>query len=248
MIFLKNFQISKDTAAAPIMVAFYGVEGVGKTTMASNMPGALIVDIEHGARFYDVPKVEDIETWQDILDFMNYCMKQATPLHDSGIHTIVFDSIDALETGMLIPAILKNTHADTLAGLEWGRGYELEARMFSNFLDGCRALMSMGFNIVNIVHSTQKDINPPDSPPFSHYELKLNKKVGAALKEAVDMLAFMNFRVAVVKEGTKNKGKAAERVMVCNHTPYADAKNRFGLDTIIKAEPDIISKYFYVKD
>ena len=37
--------ITKGRVAAPILAAIYGVEGVGKTTLASSLPGALIFDL-----------------------------------------------------------------------------------------------------------------------------------------------------------------------------------------------------------
>ena len=50
--------ITKGRVAAPILAAIYGVEGVGKTTLAANLPGALIFDLEGGAKHYDIARVD----------------------------------------------------------------------------------------------------------------------------------------------------------------------------------------------
>ena len=238
--------IQKGVQKVPASLAIYGVEGIGKTTFASKLPGALIIDIEKGSVNYDVMRITDVKNWENLIETMRDLYKNATEYHKNGIKTIVFDSVDAIENELLIPFILKNSRAKTLAEMEWGKGYELENRTFTEFLQMCEALKSVGYNIVYVVHSTQKEINPPDNQPYSHYELKLNKKLSATLKENVDMLLFFNFQILVCSDKGGNKGKAVERVMICNHTAYADAKNRFGLETILPLKVENVYKFFEV--
>lgn len=234
-------KIEKGAKKVPIALAIYGVEGVGKTTFAGALPGALIVDVEKGSMNYDFLRITDIDGWTGLMNILRELYTNAAEYHKSGVKTIVFDSVDAIENTLLIPHILENSKAQTLAEMEWGKGYELESRAFSTFLTACAALKASGYNIAFIVHSTQKEVNPPDTPPYSHYELKLNKKISAALKESVDMLLFFNFKITVGSDKGMGKGKAAERVMVCNHTAYADAKNRFGLDTVLPMDVKMIA-------
>lgn len=231
--------IKKGTQRAAIIAAIYGVEGVGKTTLAAALPGALIFDIEHGSGAYDVARVDDIKTLPDLYKAFRDILENPKEYMDMGIQTIVIDSVDAVENALMVPHVLEKAGrpGGTLADLEWGRGYELEANEFSNLLRGGDALKAAGFNVVYIAHSTQKVINPPDNPPYSHYEIKLNKKVAALLKERVDMLLFATYKTYITKEGGQNKGKAVERVLVCNHTAYCDAKNRYGLPEIIPLDP-----------
>lgn len=237
--------IQKGKIKKPVVLAVYGVEGIGKTTFASKMPGALVIDLECGSYNYDVARVGDVNTWEMLLETLKELFQKSEDFQKSGIKTIVFDTVDKLENDLLIPFTLKKANKNTLAEMEWGRGYESEGRNFSDFLAVCDALKTKGYNLVFVVHSTQKEINPPDNIPFSHYELKLNKKVSALLKEYVDMLLFFNFKTLVVRDKNgSNKGQAVERVMVCNHTAYADAKNRFGLETVLPLNAGIISKLF----
>lgn len=245
-------KISKGKKAAPVMAAIYGVEGVGKTTLAAALPGALIIDVEEGAVHYDIARIDaaEVDTWEKMIDMIGYIYSSPDDLHKQGYHTIVFDSVDAIESLLLIPFTLKvnGKPGGSLADFDWGRGYDREANDFKRFLSGCSALMQKGFNIVFIVHSQQKEINPPDNPPYSHYELKLNKKLCALLKEKVDMLLFATYETYTIKEGNANKAKSTKRVLVCQHTAYADAKNRFGFPSKIDMNPDILKPYFPVPD
>lgn len=232
------FEITKGKKKDNAMIAIYGVEGIGKTTFASQLKGAVIVDIEKGSRNYDVNRVEGIDTWEKLSNFLYEVAKSAEDLKKAGVKTLVFDSVDYIENELLIPKLLKDTKAKTLAEMQWGKGYELEARAFSEFLQYCKVIKEKGFNICFIVHSTLKQIDPPDANPYSHYELKLNKKLCAMLKESVDMLLFFNFSTLV----NGNKAKSVERVMITNHTAYADAKNRYGLETKLSMNPEIINE------
>lgn len=233
-------EISRGKRKAPISIAIYGVEGIGKTTFASKLNGALIIDIERGSLNYDVARIENIDSYVKLSQVMQSLVKDAEALQKQGIKTIVYDSLDAIENELLIPHVLsKNRNASTLAEMEWGKGYEAENREFLNFLSYNRILKGKGYNIVYIVHCQQKDVSLPDTPTYSHYELKLNKKLCASLKESVDMLLFFNHKLFVAKDG---KAKASERVMITNHTAYADAKNRFGLDTQLPLDPTIINR------
>lgn len=240
--------ITKGPAKVPIMAAIYGVEGVGKTTLAASLPGALIIDLEGGAAHYDVSRVDGIDTYEKLINLIQEIINTADSLHAGGYFTIVIDSLDAMENLLLIPFVLKmnGKPSGSLSDWDWGRGWDLEGNEFKNFLYGCGQIVQKGFNVVFVVHCQQKDINPPDNPPYSHYELKLNKKLCAYLKEKVDMLLFATYETYTVKEGNTSKAKGAKRVLVCSHTAYADAKNRFGLPERIEMDPTIISKYFPV--
>lgn len=243
-------KISKGRKAAPVMAAIYGVEGVGKTTLAAALPGALIIDVEEGAVHYDVARIDstEVDSYEKLLGFMQDVCNNPDSLHDQGYHTIVFDSVDAIESLLLIPFTLKmnGKPGGTLGDFDWGRGYELEANEFKRFLAGSSALIQRGFNVVFVVHSQQRDINPPDNPPYSHYELKLNKRLCALLKEKVDMLLFATYETYTVREGNANKAKGSKRVLICQHTAYADAKNRFGFPEKIPMDPKLLTQYFPV--
>lgn len=242
--------ISKGKKKKPIMAAIYGVEGVGKTCLAAGLPGALIVDIEHGSTHYDVSRIDDVNTWSDLIGLIQDVVKAPDELHSHGIHTIIFDSVDAIENMMLIPYVMKmnGKPGGALADFDWGRGYELEANEFKLFLRGCDALMQAGFNTVLIVHCQQKEVNPPELQPYSHYELKLNKRLCALVKERADMLLFATYDTYLIRQGNASKARDAKRVLICNHMAYADAKNRFGLPDKIDLDPDKLAPFFLVPD
>ena len=138
--------ITKGRVAAPILAAIYGVEGVGKTTLASSLPGALIFDLEGGAKHYDIARVDGIATWTDLLAAIKDICISPVELLRQGYHSLVFESLDAAEQLLLIPYTLKmhGRPNGTLGDFDWGRGYEFEANDFKIFLAACDTLLRCG--------------------------------------------------------------------------------------------------------
>lgn len=238
--------INKGKTKRPVIAAIYGVEGVGKTTLASQLPGALLLDIEKGSGNYDVARVDNLETLTDVYNAISDLATDAEAYHNDGYYTVVVDSVDVLENNYIIPTVMarEGRPNGVLADLEWGKGYEKEAQEFTNFLNGVELLQSKGYNVVLIVHTAIKDATPPDGPSYNHYELKLNKRLCQALKEKVDMLLFASYKTILTKDGNKVRGKAVTRRLVCNHCAYADAKNRYGLDNEVPLDPAVIAPFF----
>ena len=62
-------KIIKGKQAAPVRCVLYGVEGIGKTTLASQFPTPLFLDTEDGTRQLEVDRVScpDWRTLQGLI-------------------------------------------------------------------------------------------------------------------------------------------------------------------------------------
>lgn len=49
-------------------VVMYGLEGIGKTTLAAQTPDPLFIDTEGGTAHMDVKRIDGIDTWEQLLD------------------------------------------------------------------------------------------------------------------------------------------------------------------------------------
>ena len=54
---------TKGKQSRPERILLYGVEGVGKSTFASNAPRAIFLDIEEGTKHLDVERTPHPQTW-----------------------------------------------------------------------------------------------------------------------------------------------------------------------------------------
>ncbi len=226
--------ITKGRRPAPVRVAIYGPEGIGKSTLASHFPSPLFLDVEDGTAQLDVARVA-CPTWDALVAAVKLL---ATNPH--GAQTIIIDSADWAEKA-LIEHMLKQSGKSSIEDYGFGKGYTILAEHWMRFLGQCDALVAAGLHVVFTGHSLVKRMSPPDQTDgYDRYELKLSKQVAPLLKEWSDLLLFANFKVLVV-EGTDGKIKAQggrERVMYATHSAAWDAKNRFGLPDEMPMEYD----------
>lgn len=67
----------------------FGLHGKGKTTLASNIPGSLIVDLEGGTNLIPGVKTMHPTTWEELVGVV-----QALGTEDHNFHAVVIDTAD----------------------------------------------------------------------------------------------------------------------------------------------------------
>lgn len=221
-------------------VVLYGVEGVGKTTLAAQFPNALILDVEAGSDRLDVAR-QDCTTYADAVGHLHDLTRDAM-----GFETLVVDSIDRLES-MAAEHVCKIHNKRSLEDFAYGKGYVLHAEEMARFLGQCDTLHGRGMNVVLVGHSTVKRTSPPDETDgFDRYELRLERRVAPLVKEWADALLFLTFKMRLVA-GTDGRMKAKggrERVIHTERAAAFDAKNRFGLPPEIDADIAALAPLF----
>lgn len=226
-------KISKGIQARSVKACIYGPEGIGKSTFASKFPKPLFFDLDRGTARLDVDRVEGVHNW---VDFIND-IKEFIETPDNPYDTIVIDTADA--AARLCEKYVIATRANGKRSIEdipYGKGYKMLAEEFAVFLTWLEAAINSGFNVVILAHAIMKTVTKPDDMgAYDHWELKLpgntSNKIGPLVKEWADLLLFADYKTVLVTDETNNKKKArgGKRIMYTTHTPFADAKNRFGL-------------------
>ena len=147
--------------------------------------------------------------------------------------TLVIDTADRAEA-LLTAQLLKEAKVDSIEkyGGGYGKGYTALAERFNkDLLMRLDRVIAKGVHVVLIAHAAMRKLESPDEPPYDRWELKTSKKIAPLIKEWTDILCFMKYEQVVVEENGRNKAKGkAKRVMVFNHRPTCDAKNRYGLE------------------
>lgn len=204
-------------------VCFYGVESVGKTTLAAQAESPIFLDVENGTSHLDVPRVA-VKTWGELIDSVRAL---ATPQY-SQFRTVVLDSIDWAER-LCIEDLKVEKKIKSLEEIPYGKGFTMASERMARFLNELDYLIDAGRHVVLIGHAQVKRVEPPDQvQAYDRYELKLIKQTGPLVKEWVDHLFFLNFKTRVVEsESGKAKGRGGkERVVMTSHTAAYDAKTR----------------------
>ena len=238
-------KISSGIKSRPVKTVVYGVEGIGKSTFASEFPSPLFIDLDNGTSQLNVDRITDVGSWRELKDIVD---EFGTNPDFKGYKTLVIDTADA--AAALCERAIVSTKAPGKSSIEdipYGKGYKMLAEEFSVLLCKLEALILEGKNVVVLAHAILRSVNDPElSQPYDHWEMKLpgmsTNKLAPLIKEWSDILLFAFYDIDVVKVNNKNKARGGKRMMRTTHTPFADAKNRFNLADILPFEYKQISK------
>lgn len=215
-----------------LRAVIYGVEGIGKTTLASKLEAPLFLDLENGSFGLDVARIEDATpTWQGVLGTI-----EALKRDNHGYRTFVIDSADKLEA-LIVADYLKEKNTQTLVGYgKYGDGWIETAERFCTVLDRLGDLADSGMDVVLIGHAQQRRVDLPEqTDSFDHWELNLSKRAAPKTREWPEILAFINYKMSVIASQRDfgkvvNKADGGKRMVYTAHTPFWDAKHRAGVD------------------
>lgn len=235
-----SLQIIRGKISSAVRCILSGTEGVGKTTLATQIPGALVIDTEDGSNQIDCARTLALD-WRAI----EHATKELIE-NPQGFGCVVYDSADWLERS-LIDWMLKQAGKKSIEDYGYGKGYTILQEHFSRFLGLTDQLIAQGVHVVFVAHTKTVRVSPPDQTDgYDRYELKMTKQVSPLLKEWSDLYLFANYRIQMV-EGTDGRVKAIggkERVMYATRCAAWDAKNRFGLPDEMPMEFAPIARIF----
>lgn len=220
--------ITKGIISKPVKVCVYGVEGIGKTTFASQFPEPLFFDLDKGSAQLDISRVTDITSWPLLMSNIKEVYDNPTICK-----TLVIDTADAAER-MCIDYICGKFNKKGIEDFGYGAGYTYLVEEFARFLVQLDACIGQGINVVVLAHAVLKTVTlPEEMGTYDHWELKLSSKttnkVAPLVKEWADLLLFANYKTILIEDGTRKKAAGGKRIMYTTHTTFADAKNRFSL-------------------
>lgn len=235
-----NITRGKKPGAKKIVV--FGPEGIGKSTFASQFPDPLFIDTEESTKDMDVARFDVPSSWEMLKSQVAYVI--ANP---SICRTLVIDTADWAER-LEIDWLCNKNGWDGLEGAGYGKGYTYSAEEFGRLLDLLTEVIGKGINVVITAHAQLRKVElPEEMGAYDHWEMKTSKKVAPMIREWADAVFFANYKVTVINvdnqgaQKGKNKAQGGRRVMYTVHTPFWDAKNRYGLPEELPFEYKSIS-------
>jgi hypothetical protein len=230
-------KIEKGKTGGPFKAVIYGEAGIGKTTLASQLPKPLFLDTEDGTKKVGPDRLR-ISTWDQL---QGYLISLGQDL--IGYETIVIDSADWAER-MATDAVILEGQKKSIEDFGFGKGHIHVKEKLEKMLAMCDQIVRAGASVVFVAHSKVVRVSPPDQTDgYDRYELKLSKHGAPVLKEWSDAVLFCHYQTRVVQGADgRNKAKGGkERVIHTERSAAWDAKNRFGLADEIPLTVDSLS-------
>lgn len=224
---MDQLKIYTGRTGGALKAVIYGPEGIGKSTLASRFPRPVFIDTEGSTRHLDVSRTEKPSSWTMLLEQVQYIRS-----NPDVCATLVLDTADWAEQ-LCIAGICAAKKLGGIEDMGYGKGYVYLAEEFGRLLNLLEELVSQGLHVVLTAHAMMRKFEQPDEMgAYDRWELKLQRKTAALVKEWSDLLLFANYKtlsVAADEKGKKFKAQGGRRVMYTTHHPCWDAKNRLGL-------------------
>jgi len=232
-------EIKTKGSGLPSRLVFHGVEGIGKTSFATNAPKPifLMAKGETGLEtLIDAARVPETPHFPELMNF-NESIESLEWLRDNehDFKTVVLDTLNGFER-LCHEFVCKRDFNN-----EWGNkgfasyqaGFDVsmsEWRIFLNLLDQIRGNKKMA--IICLCHTKVKTFKNPEGADFDRYLPEMHEKTWGLTHKWADHILFANFYTVVESSDVQKKGKAIggqQRVMYTVHHAAYDAKNRAGL-------------------
>lgn len=211
----------------------YGPGGVGKTKLGTLLKQMgiepLSIDLEGGSYEFDIERVDDITSYQDLRD----C------LHDESLcgrfGAIIIDSLTKVEELCVAHAVATIPHekghmVDHLEDFGWGKGYTHVYELFLVILADLDQHIRKGRHVVATCHECVANVPNPSGEDFIRFEPRLQapasgkSSVRHRVKEWADHLLFIGYDTFVTKDG-KAQGSGT-RTIYPTEMPTHWAKSR----------------------
>ncbi|ABK45412.1 conserved hypothetical protein [Magnetococcus marinus MC-1] len=222
--------LNRVQAPRPPSMVWYGVAGVGKTTLSASAPNPVFILTEDGLGLIQTTSFPLARSFGDVIGALDALI---TEPHD--FSTVVLDSLDWLEP-LIWAEVCQQHGVRNIEDIGYGKGYVFAMDLWRIYLDRLNRLRDeKSMVVIQIAHSVIKRFDSPEHEPYDRYEIKLNAKASALVQEHSDCVLFANYRISTTKadvgfKKTVNRAVGSgERVLYTQERPAFLAKNRYNL-------------------
>lgn len=228
--------LKKVRAVDPPRVLIYGPAGIGKTTLASEFPAPIFLQVEDGT-----PGDVEINTF-GLLPTYGAVMEAIGLIYDQNLpfSTLVLDSATEMQRLVFNETCARGDdkgHAKAnIEDFGYGKGYVYAERIWRELLEALHMLRrDRNMAIVMIAHSKVERFDDPETVSYDRYEIDLHGKSKGPIERDMDAILLLKSPVTIQKEEqgfNKERVRAEGGSQVWMHAtpkPAFVAKNRYGI-------------------
>ena len=231
---LNNVHSGRRSRPPRLMV--YGIEGIGKSTLASQTPRPIFIPTEDGLDQIDCASFPLAKSLADVESAIN-----ALIMEDHDYQTAVVDSADWMER-LIWDKLCEIYGVNSIEKVDGGysRGYTHALTYWRRIIDGLETLrLKRNMCIIVLAHAKVETFADPEHTAYDRYSPRLHKHANALLCEWLDAILFATRKIITKSEDAgfnktrtiasglgKNGG---DRILRCVGSPACVAKNRYSL-------------------
>lgn len=232
---LQPHKVSRDLSG--YVTYIYGPPKVGKTTLASQMPGCLLCAFEPGYNAIPGIIAQDIHTWSEFKQVVRELRKEE--VHEK-FQSVVIDTLDLAAT-LCEKFICQKENVDNISDLAYGKGTRMtKLEMETTF----RIIVQMGYALFFIGHEKDKTFKKENGEEFNQTVPSLQPSYNEVAVNMADIFAYAH--PTLLEDGTNvsmlTLRSLDNSVAAGNRFKYMEAEIPFTYKALSQALVNAINK------
>ena len=225
--------LKKENDPSPPRIMIYGMEKIGKTTLATGAPDPVFLLTEEGRGLNEIAATEVIKTYDEFVDHLYGLSSQ-----DHSFKTLVVDSITGLEKLVFSKMCdVENVDSIEKAMGGFGKGYVRAVEYWQSLLEKIDYVrIQKQMTVVFLAHADVVRHSPPDNEAYDRYGVRMNKNTIGSVLKWVDAILFMKNQVSLLKDKNTERKRpmgGGERFIFTSNQAAFIGGNRYKLSETI---------------
>lgn len=236
---IKPHQVSRDLRGYSVFL--YGAPKTGKTTIACQFPGALLLAFEKGYATIGGAMVQSVNSWSE---FKKLFVEFKDPAVKEKYQTVVIDTADIAYSYCEKYICTRESDAkhsyQNVADIPYGKGY---AMAMDEFDECIRKILQLGYGLVIISHDQDKTMKNENGEEYNQIIPTLDKRARLVCERTCDIIGYC--REVEDQEGHKSVRmfmRETSRYVAGSRFKYTPDSIELSYDNLVKAIADAIDK------
>ena len=236
---IKPHQVSRDLRGYSVFL--YGAPKTGKTTIACQFPGALLLAFEKGYATIAGAMVYPVNSWSE---FKKLFVEFKDPAVKERYQTIVIDTADIAYSYCEKYICTRESDAkhsyQNVADIPYGKGYSMAMDEFDECI---RKILQLGYGLVIISHDQDKTMKNENGEEYNQIIPTLDKRARLVCERTCDIIGYC--REVEDQEGHKTVRmfmRETSRYVAGSRFKYTPDSIELSYDNLVKAIADAIDE------